>query len=216
MAAAMEARAAEMDAGCGVNLAVNMLRPIPVQPVRIRVAEVRTGGRVTVLSADLEVEGKLSARAHATFVRPVEGLAVPEPQPEPREPSGEPYQLDWYGGEPWFWDTIEVLRDGPVRMWVRHVIPTVVPMGALAMATSLADSASGLSRPDEPSARVVAGFPNADITIHLARPPRDEWLALESRSHWYGNGIGFVDTALFDRHGPIGRCAQSLVILPPD
>ena len=49
-----------------------------------------------------------------------------------------------------------------------------------------------------------------DLTVHLLRPPRGEWVCLDSVTHV--DGIGMTDTALWDDDGRIGRAAQTLLV----
>jgi hypothetical protein len=55
-------------------------------------------------------------------------------------------------------------------------------------------------------------FINVDLTLHLVRPPRGEWVCLESVTIPERTGVGLTDTALHDEQGPIGRAAQTLLV----
>lgn len=55
-------------------------------------------------------------------------------------------------------------------------------------------------------------FLNADLSVHLVRPPRGAWVGLESRSVAEPSGIGLCRTRLWDADGVVGRAAQSLVV----
>jgi acyl-Coa thioesterase superfamily protein len=54
-------------------------------------------------------------------------------------------------------------------------------------------------------------FVNPDLSVYLFRPPAGEWVALEAATS-AAAGVGLADTALHDRHGPIGRAAQALFV----
>jgi hypothetical protein len=47
-------------------------------------------------------------------------------------------------------------------------------------------------------------FINADLTLFLARPPRDEWVGLEVAAHLGHDGIAVGTCTLFDTSGAIG------------
>ena len=55
-------------------------------------------------------------------------------------------------------------------------------------------------------------FINPDLTVSLDRPPTGEWVCLEARTRFGTGGIGFAESALWDREGRIGRSIQSLLV----
>jgi hypothetical protein len=60
-------------------------------------------------------------------------------------------------------------------------------------------------------------FANTDVTLHLLRPPRGEWFALEAVSHYdrSGRGLaeaGLAEARLFDVDGYLGRSNQALFV----
>ena len=57
-------------------------------------------------------------------------------------------------------------------------------------------------------------FVNCDLTINLFRRPEGEWICLEARSLFGGNGCGMAESALYDEQGLIGRATQSLAVRP--
>ena len=57
-------------------------------------------------------------------------------------------------------------------------MPVVSPLSPMARVAAHADWLSGLFRPDDPADPAFGGFPNADLTIHLARPPEGEWIGI--------------------------------------
>jgi hypothetical protein len=48
------------------------------------------------------------------------------------------------------------------------------------------------------------GYINGDLTVALARLPRDEWIGLQADSHWVSEGIAVGTATLFDGEGPFG------------
>ena len=215
LAAAMEDRARGLDAGLGLQLTMYLLRPVPIEPVEIAARTVRAGGRVAVLEADMSHGGEVCATANAVFVR---GAAIPSiaAQPEATLAPGEtPFDIGEFTTEPWFGDAVEMREDGEGRIWIRHTTPFVSQIGPLSFVASLADWASGMSRPgwadDNPD---VAGFPNADLTVHLHRAPEGEWLGIAGAPTWTADGVGTTTAALYDCSGPLGRSAQSIVLVP--
>ncbi|HEX9260715.1 MAG TPA: hypothetical protein VF855_14335, partial [Acidimicrobiales bacterium] len=55
-------------------------------------------------------------------------------------------------------------------------------------------------------------FINPDLTIHLLRPPRGEWIGMASKTHLGDQGYGLAESALFDERGRFGRSVQSLIV----
>lgn len=48
------------------------------------------------------------------------------------------------------------------------------------------------------------GYINGDLTVGLARLPRDEWIGVQADSHWAGDGVTVGTATLFDSVGPFG------------
>jgi hypothetical protein len=213
------------------RVTVELLRPVPLQPLLVSAGIVRPGRKVQLIEAVATVAetGLEVARARALRIRaaavalpyedPVSGpLLVPEPAPP--GPAGLPV-----GESTWALDDVAFHRDGAelrffegswqgpgaVGVWVRLRVPVVpgeVPSGAQ-RAVAAADFGNGVARvlPTE-----TFTFINPDLTVHLLRAPKGDWIALRSITHPGPEGSGLTDTALYDEHGRVGRSVQSLVI----
>lgn len=215
LASCMEREAFAAGAGTALQCSTLLLRPCPLEPCSVRVATVRAGGRVTVLSATLTIGGKDCALAHSIFIRPeaVGSWGVPEHThhtPDQLDAVAKPAR---FASTAWYRDCVDIRR-GDGEFWLRTLRPLTADMTSLARVCALADWASGLSRHDTYESPLVGGFPNADLTVHLARKPHGEWIGLRPRSDWYGNGMGMTDTELLDVHGRLGRACHMLVLLP--
>jgi hypothetical protein len=57
-------------------------------------------------------------------------------------------------------------------------------------------------------------FVNVDLTVHLHRMTRGEWVCLDAITVPETNGVGLADSALYDEQGPIGRANQTLLVRP--
>jgi hypothetical protein len=57
-------------------------------------------------------------------------------------------------------------------------------------------------------------FINADLTLHLQREPRGEWIGLDARTILFESGTGLAESVLHDEAGPVGRAFQTLVVAP--
>lgn len=58
------------------------------------------------------------------------------------------------------------------------------------------------------------GYINGDLTVALARLPKDEWIAVQADSHWAADGIAVGTATLFDRSGPFGTGVVTAVANP--
>jgi acyl-CoA thioesterase len=57
---------------------------------------------------------------------------------------------------------------------------------------------------------------NADTTINLHRPPRGEWLCIDTHSHVDPIGAGTAGARLYDMQGVVGFVTQSLLVRGPE
>jgi hypothetical protein len=85
------------------------------------------------------------------------------------------------------------------------------PLTPLARVAATADFGNGVSA-TLPFERFL--FINADLTIHLHRPPLGEWIGLDARTLLYPGGTGIAESVLHDTSGPVGRAFQTLVVQP--
>lgn len=102
---------------------------------------------------------------------------------------------------------------GPAQVWMRLRRPLIAgqPTPPLARLAAVADFGNGVSA-TLPFERFL--FINADLTIHLQRPPRGEWIGLDARTLVDGGGTGLAESVLHDEHGVLGRAFQTLVVQP--
>ena len=98
-------------------------------------------------------------------------------------------------------------------MWLRSTAHLIegVPTSELAAMFALVDTANGVSVRALPSELV---FPNVDLTVHLFRAPRGEWLGLATEVSFGADGVGLTAAVLHDLDGPFGRVAQILTLRP--
>ncbi|HEX3518029.1 MAG TPA: hypothetical protein VHT29_03240, partial [Solirubrobacteraceae bacterium] len=102
---------------------------------------------------------------------------------------------------------------GPARVWMRlrHPLLPDEPASSLARLAATADFGNGVSAA-LPFADYL--FINADLTIHLQRQPRGEWIGLDARTLLSSGGSGLAESVLHDLDGPLGRAFQTLVVQP--
>lgn len=239
-AALMTAAFERLEPGAELRIArlgFEYLRPIPLAPLRHSTRIVRPGRRVQELAGELSSElgsdGEVvSVRASAVRVREiapdVSASAPPQesfharatktmPPPETGRPAR--FSLDGSTDASFAATAMEMrwLDDpralGPKRVWMRLRYP-LLPGQALTPLARLAASAdfgNGVSAA-LPFERFL--FINADLTIHLYRQPRGEWIGLDARTQLHAGGTGLAESVLHDVHGPVGSAFQTLVVEP--
>jgi hypothetical protein len=102
---------------------------------------------------------------------------------------------------------------GPGRVWMRlrHPLLPGEPLTPLARLAATADFGNGVSA-TLPFDRFL--FINADLTVHLHRQPRGEWIGLDAHTLLHAGGTGMAESVLHDSEGPLGRAFQTLVVQP--
>ncbi len=214
------------------RLGFELLRPIPFAPLRVSTRTLRPGRRVQELAAELhaDLDGageQLICRATALRVREVppdlpelpEGALARETMPGPQQGRPVRFALSEDDGVSFAATAMEMrwLDDpralGPGRVWMR-LRPQLVPgeeTTPLARLAATADFGNGISA-SLPFERFL--FINADLSIHLHRPPRGDWIGIEGRTLLHPRGTGLAESVLHDLDGPVGRAFQTLVVAP--
>lgn len=218
------------------RLTVELVRPVDHQPLTAAVHVVRTGKKVRVLDATLHPAGErtggddrtLLARATLQQIRtapvplPPDHRKVDPHEPPPATPEEAVPRAAQFGptAEPPAFHNASVEHRspdgvfgvlGPAFDWIRvtrQLLPGV-ELSPFARVAAAADFGNGVSA-TLPVGEYV--FVNPDLVIVLSRLPVDEWVALDARTRVEENGIAFAESALYDRHGRIGRSVQSLVV----
>ncbi len=205
------------------RLAVEILGPVPTGEVRVGVSVTRPGRTVEHIEGQLEGAGRVAMRIRAWRMRTAE-LSLPAkldghlPRPPEipataatfRDPSWSEVYL---GSVEWRFVSGHIENPGPAVVWSRMRFPLVAgeeptPTQRLVV---VADSGNGLSS--------LLSFErwwyiNTDLSIHLHRLPRGEWICVDARSTLDPSGVGLAETELFDVDGRVGRGAQSLLVGP--
>jgi hypothetical protein len=213
-------------AGVVTRLSVDILGPVPVAELTGRSTVLRPGRSVELVAAELEHQGRVAIRATAWRVRR-QSLDLPELPAAHEAPAGEDVPEfpeeetslppGWLGGyiEAMEWRVARGswAEPGPATTWGRMrypLLPDEEPTG-LQRVLTLADSGSGVS-----SVLPFDGwlFINPELTVHLATPPRGEWICLDAETTVDATGFGLATSRLFDRDRLVARGAQSLLVGP--
>jgi hypothetical protein len=199
-----------------------ILRPVPIGPVRVETRVVRPGKRVQLVEAMLSGEDGELMRAAAWLLRRSE-LELPEGSVDedgvaqgPEEgwtpeffPTGQ--DVGYHSAMEWKAVAGAFLEPGPATVWMRMRQPLVEgeEPSALQRALVAADVGNGISAVLDWREYV---FINVDLTVHFERMPAGEWVCVDAVTRPQPTGIGTAESVLSDTSGRIGRAAQSLLI----
>jgi len=200
-----------------------ILRPVPIGPVRVEAEVVRPGRSVQMLEASLAgADGEKLIVARAWRIRtseleiPDDVVTTPEAPPGPEE-----------GDVPGFFETGQsvgyhtamewrsvgggFLEPGPATVWMRMGCELVAGEAPTPLQRTLvaADVGNGISAVLDWRRYV---FINVDLTVHLERMPEGEWVCVDAVTLPQRNGVGTAESVLSDERGRIGRAAQALLI----
>ncbi|MCB1030703.1 MAG: thioesterase family protein [Acidimicrobiales bacterium] len=212
----------------GARFTLELFHPVGLEPLRLETRVVRGGRKVQVLETHMyDMNAKALARATLQQIR-IHDLALADevvrvngPDPTPTPPLPEALRLVTMPedvGVSFISTATEhrvegnYLSDpGPAVDWIRllvDVVPGETP-SPLQRVAAAADFGNGVSAVFPFGSHL---FINPDLSIHLYRQPVDEWVCLQAITRVGNEGIGFAESALFDRAGRIGRSVQSLLI----
>ena len=208
------------------RLTANLLRPVPIAPLKVTVTVEYGGRNAAHLRAELIAGEKTVARFTALAQReqpiglPAQivdhpTLAIgPEQCPRQFPPFHDPTNLGYF-------HLMEarvasgLFFKGPCFAWFRFMKPLVdreTPSAYQRVAVA-ADCGNGISAALGFKTHV---FVNSDLTINLLRRPRGEWIGLDARTYLGPDGGGLAESALYDLDGLIGRATQSLFVRPKE
>ena len=203
------------------RLTIELLRPVPIVPLRLQTEVRRRGRRIQLVAISVTAEDVEVASAVALLIRiadvPIPPEALPGPTGLPSDPATAAVLPTMDGPESYVRDGVELrfaagsFDAGPATVWVRLRCPVVAgedptPLQRLAAA---ADFGNGVSRllPFEDHL-----FMNPDLTIGVLRLPAGEWVGLDAVTHLSMSGTGQAESTLFDERGLLGRAVQSLFV----
>ena len=203
------------------RLTYDLLRPVPLTPLEICTNVLRTGERTSIVDASLLAGDVEVMRVSAMRMR-VGDLDLPEgvtpDDPPPGEPGTGELAISFGEGGGYNDQGCEIRfveggfqHPGPGTAWVRLRLPVVAgeEPSPVVRAAAAADFGNGLSSVLRMRDWL---YINPDLTVHLARPPAGEWLALRSVTYPSSAGAGLAESALYDASGRFGRSVQSLLI----
>jgi hypothetical protein len=224
---ALAARAIELhepDEGQRLSrVTIDILRPVPVGKISLRVQTVRPGRRVTLLSAVMEADGqevlqargwRLSRPAGPVPAIGTGGTAPPIPTESAPPEFRRAHTAGYLSAIEWRFVSAGGFREHAVgSAWTRPRIPLLPGEQASPMSRALlvADSGSGVAAALDP---LRFQYINVDLTVILARDPAGEWLLLDSATTIGADGTGLTESTILDPGGKCGQAMQTLLVAP--
>lgn len=202
------------------RVTVDILRAVPVAPLRIEVERLRSGRRLELLEARAEADGRLVlvARAWRLECVPDDVASRPDDPPlvPPELPDAQPFDLpgvhrDGYLAAIDFrFERGSFDEWGSAMAWVRPRVPLLdgEELTGWQRALVVADSGSGISMVHDPMQYPAI---NCDLSVTLHRDPETEWIGLDAATVINAGSGAMTTTSLLDRRGPIGIAVQTLL-----
>jgi hypothetical protein len=205
------------------RITYEVLRSVPIAPLRVEAEIVRPGRRVEMFEASLTDEGgEKLMRAEGWRLRtepvkfdsPEAAAASAPPGPDVGEPGQffhTGYDVGYHSAMEYRFTEGAFMEPGPATVWMRMAVPLLPgeQPTPLQRVLAAADSGNGVSAALDWSRYL---FINVDLSVHLHRMPEGEWVCLDAVTLPEPNGIGMADTRLLDERGPIGRATQTLLV----
>ena len=211
-----------------VRVTLDLERPVGLGPLSVTGRVVRGGRKVQVVEVDAHDEaGTRLARVSVLAIRRTEvpipaDTLRPDDHIPPGPEHGHPLEADSFshpdGLGAFHRDGVDhrfvrgtFLGDGPSTDWIRLKAPVLAGRtpSPIQRAMAASDFVNGVSAV-LPWDRWL--FINPDLTVTLHRLPVGEWVGLDAVTRVEADGVGTAEADLFDQHGRIGRCVQTLLI----
>jgi hypothetical protein len=206
------------------RITFEILRSVPIAPVRLQARVARPGRRVQMVEAELsDLDGEVLMLARGWRIRksrlelPGEALVASQSPSPPEDGSSTDFFPTTQ--EHGYHSAMEVrfvaggwLEPGPATAWLRMRQPLVAGEEPTPLQRTLvaADVGNGISAALD-FRRYL--FINVDLTVHLERMPRGEWIGVDAATLPRPKGVGTAESTLFDDgNGRIGRALQTLLI----
>jgi hypothetical protein len=203
------------------RLTVDLLRPVPLTPLRADVRIVREGKRIQVVAASLLAGDQEVVRSTALRIRlsdlgerQIPDGRSPCPLPDtPRPSEDDPFPINPPGSR----RAVEYLFEGVgghfrYPTWVRLGVAVLggEPVSPVARLLYTADLASGIGQPNGLPVRGI----NADVAVNVLRYPEGEWLCLDGDGWMSPAGIGQVQASLWDTSGIAATVSMARLVDP--
>jgi hypothetical protein len=203
------------------RITIELLRPVPLETLRLTSEVVRPGRKVQLVSATLLHQDTEVARALGLRIRRT-NLDLPFEQPDDAPilgPEGGRPAIFFDNAGAFATDAMEIkmlqgdfAEAGPGKAWLRLKVPLVEgeETTEVERVAAAADFGNGISN--------LAGttrswlFINPDLEIRMTRPPEGDWIYLDASTRISPGGTGMASSTIADRRGWLGMASQSLFV----
>lgn len=203
------------------RITIELLRPVPLEPLRLASEVVRPGRKVQLVAStlwhgDTEVARALGLKIRRTDIE----LPFEQPATESISDPGEGRDAVFFANPGGFaTEAVEIkmlagdfAEPGPGRAWIRLRVPLIEGEHTTGVerVAAAADFGNGVSN--------LAGtkrdwvFINPDLEIRMNRRPEGEWIHLDSETRISPGGSGIASSTIADQEGWLGLAAQSLFV----
>ena len=191
-----------------LRLTLDLYGAVPMAPLTARTRLLREGRRIQLAELELEAESRTWVRATLLRVRTDGEEAQLEPltHPFPEGAQGQARVLA---------ESIRIMgsetEPGLGAVWMRIITPMIAgePIDALACAAAASDWGTTVA----PHASLKDWtYASLDLSIHLSRMPRSDWMLLDGISEVAGNGMGITTLRMRDTEGMFGTAHQSVFL----
>jgi hypothetical protein len=203
------------------RMSVEMTRAVPMEPFTVCAEVSRAGRRIQQIDARIEAGGQTLARASALRIRVAARdprIDIPFADALPERAPGPPRDAEMmrlfspgFIRALEFWRTRLATREEPGITWSRMRVPLVAgePVTPFVLLATLCDFASGTGNPLDFTRYTSI---NPDLSLHVLREPRGEWIGIRARTGIVSDGIGQSHATLFDLEGAVARALVSLLV----
>jgi hypothetical protein len=208
------------------RITIEMFRGVPVSELRIETRVLRAGRRIQSVEANLFDTRTETQVARSTGLRirretSLANLATSEPiDPllgEPPDHIPPRPMMEGFGNPDGFSNAAEFAGDdepengGPSNLWARLKCRLMQnePLEPIVQLATLADFASGTGNDLDYSKYSSI---NPDLSIHVIREPRSDWIGIRGISRRADDGIGQSLATLHDLEGPIATVQACLLL----
>lgn len=191
-----------------VRLTLDIYGAVPMAPLTARTRLLREGKRIQLAELELDADGRTWVRATLLRVRK-------EGDEAHLEPLTHPFPHGVQGHTRVLAESLRIMgsdtEPGPGTMWMRVITPMIAgePIDPLACVAAAADWGTTVAPPASLKDWTYASL---DLSIHLSRMPRSDWMLLDGTSEVAGNGTGIATLRMGDTEGMYGTAHQSVFL----
>ena len=213
------------------RLTFDILKPVPMKPVKVVSRFIRKGRRMAVLDTYLTVEGSDEpvASGRAVLLKP-----IVDKKPSMTTVKSMPAPRSSISSQQWIPEEMVALLPPGLHLLIRFHPSTERErpvcwitadtnmlqdreMTALEQCATAADMTTVLAArmrltQENIDQSNMMSLMNTNTTIHFTRQPIGEWYGFTDHFLSLSDGYGVAECAIFDEEGCIGRVAQSLIV----